>query len=142
MPQNNDQKPTIESEDHLVLRKVTGRKRKFDDPELKKHFVNYFSSRLTSDRLAKFNEATIDFANCNFNSISYELLSNTEYKSWNKCWSSYKARNFGDKKYLHYFSKNTHDIIKQLSEMPQFKGDSIDKIIVKLGMQEIHKSVD
>lgn len=142
MPQNTDKNPILESEDHLVLRKVTGRKRKFDSDELKMHFIKYFSQRLVDKRLAEFENAVKDFENCNFNSLSYKLLSSTEYKSWNKCWSSYKSRNFGDKKYLHYFSKNAHDIIKQLSEMPQFKGDSIDKIIVKLGMQEIHKSVD
>lgn len=142
MTDQTDQQPIVEQEERLVLRRITGRKRNFDDPELKKHFVNYFSNRLTGDRLAKFNAATIDFSNCNFNSLSYDLLEISEYQAWSKCWSSYKARNFGDKKYLHYFSKSAHDILAQLSELPQFKGDSIDKIIVKLGMQEIHKSVD
>lgn len=138
----SDQQPIVEHEERLVLRRVTGRKRNFDDPELKKHFVNYFSKRLVGDRLAEFKEAVTDFDNCNFIAMSYDFLSNDEYKAWNKSWSSYKARNFGDKKYLHYFSKSAHDILSQLAELPQYKGDSIDKIIVKLGMQEIHKSVD
>ena len=44
MPQNTDQNPILEPEDHLVLRKVTGRKRKFDSDELKMHFIKYFSN--------------------------------------------------------------------------------------------------
>lgn len=124
-------------EETLVLRKITGRKRNISTTTMKHHFVNYFKKRLSSTRLEQLNNSIIDFDNCNFNKLSYSLLSPAEYANWSKAWSSYKLRNDGDKKYRYYLNESTNGLIKQVSEMPEFKNLNVDKLISKLIMLHI-----
>jgi hypothetical protein len=121
----------------LVLRKITGRKRNIDTATMKRHFVNYFTKRLSPARLQQLDTAIIDFDSCNFNKLSYSLLSPAEYANWCKAWSAYKLRNDGDKKYRYYLNESTNGLIKQVSEMPEFKNLSVDKLISKLIMLHI-----
>ncbi|PSW31229.1 hypothetical protein C9J21_17930 [Photobacterium phosphoreum] len=126
-----------DQDEMLVLRKITGRKRNIDTVIMKNHFVKYFQKRLLDTRLQELNEAIIDFDNCNFNKLSYTLLSAPEYSNWCKAWSSYKLRNSGEAKYRYYISQSTNNLIKQVSDMPEFKNLSVDKIISKLIMLHI-----
>lgn len=137
MPQDTYYMIDDVNEEKLVLRKITGRKRKIDTIDMKNHFIRYFTTRLPEGKLRLLEENIIDFDNCNFNKLSYEILTSIEFSNWSKAWSSYKLRNTGEKKYRYYLSNSTNSLIHQVLKTSEFKNLSVDKIIQKLIMQHI-----